>query len=121
MTRSDTVRLILPLPPRNNVYYRHSRGITHLSTEGRNYKAQVNTLRYTIQPLEGPVRVSIDVYRKRKAGDLDGFFKGLLDSLNGVAYHDDAQIVELHARRFDDKHDPRVEIEIQELADGTAD
>lgn len=32
---------------------------------------------------------------------------------NGIAYSDDGQIVELHAYRFDDKNNPRMEVEIE--------
>lgn len=107
------MKLTLPLPPRNNIYYRNFRGKMHLSTEGRDYKDTVHLLCHGSEPLEGAVCVNVDVYRARKAGDLDGYAKGLLDALNGVAYHDDAQIVELHMRRFDDKHDPRVEVTVE--------
>lgn len=112
------MKLILPLPPRNNVYYRHSRGVTHLSTEGRRYKSTVYMDAVTQgceAPLEGSLRVTVDVYRARRAGDLDGYFKGLFDALNGVAYTDDQQIVEIHARRLDDKHNPRVEVTVEEV------
>jgi Holliday junction resolvase RusA-like endonuclease len=44
---------------------------------------------------------------------LDNRLKVLLDALNGIAYNDDADIVELHAYRLDDKHDPRVELKIK--------
>ncbi len=31
---------------------------------------------------------------------------------NGICYKNDVQVVEIHARRFDDKHEPRVEITV---------
>lgn len=60
--------------------------------------------------MQGPVIVRIRVYRKRRHGDLDNILKALLDALNGVAYRDDSQVVEIHAQRFDDPRAPRVEI-----------
>ena len=36
--------------------------------------------------------------------------KVLLDSLTGVIWEDDSQIVEIHAYRYEDKNNPRVEI-----------
>ena len=36
-------------------------------------------------------------------------------SLQGVAYDNDSQIVEIHAYLRDDKADPRVEVEIEEV------
>lgn len=103
----------LPLPPRNNRYYRHDRGITHLSSEGKQYKQTVAALLHGMTPLEGNVVLHATIFRARKAGDLDGFFKGLLDAMNGIAYTDDRQIVELHAYREDDKDDPRVEVRVE--------
>ena len=50
--------------------------------------------------------------RPQRSGDLDNRLKCLLDSLNGIAWSDDGQIVEIHAYRHDDKKNPRVEIEI---------
>jgi Holliday junction resolvase RusA-like endonuclease len=54
------------------------------------------------------------VYRPRKAGDLSNRIKVLEDALNGIAWIDDKQIVEIHARREDDASNPRVEVRIEE-------
>ncbi|MEG1247059.1 RusA family crossover junction endodeoxyribonuclease, partial [Gordonibacter sp.] len=62
---------------------------------------------------EGPVSVTIDVFRalpnsrpKRVAyepdtvsPDADNIAKAVLDGLNGIAYEDDRQVVELHVRK----------------------
>ena len=66
------------------------------------------------EPLEGPLSVSLAFFRgdKRRC-DLDNLAKAVLDGLNGIAYHDDAQIVELNLRREFDRERPRVEIEIR--------
>mgnify|MGYP001592175909 FL=1 len=66
-------------------------------------------------PFVGPVKATIcfvfehpkSYSAKRKAAttwkdtrpDLDNHIKELLDALNGLAYHDDAQIVEIFARK----------------------
>ena len=34
----NTYRISLAWPPSNNRYYRHNRGRTHISTEGRQYR-----------------------------------------------------------------------------------
>lgn len=39
-------------------------------------------------------------YFPTKRPDLDNIVKLILDGLNGVAFHDDAQIVNLHAARY---------------------
>lgn len=111
------IRLTLPLPPLLNRYYRTDRGITHLSDDGRAFKRDVFVIAKAagVVPLQGAVRVRIDVYRKRKAGDVDGYCKSVLDALNGLAYDDDSQVVELLVRRFDDKANPRAEVCIEEV------
>ena len=46
--------------------------------------------------------------------DIDNYIKGTLDSLNGLFWEDDGQIVELHAGKYySDK--PRIEMEIKEM------
>lgn len=59
-------------------------------------------------PLEGPLSVQISLFFKRPKkpsnryprGDIDNFCKGILDSLNKIAYLDDSQITELKAWKF---------------------
>ena len=113
------MKLTLRFPPYNNRFYRNFGGRMVMSKEGRDYKAATLALAQMrkLVPLEGFVKVEITAYRPRKAGDLDGIFKCVLDALQGVAYANDKQIIEIHAFRRDDKHNPRVEIEItpQEL------
>ena len=104
----------LPLPPSANRYWRMFRGRMVTSSEAKNYKALVAALLHghQVEPLDGPVCVSISVYRARRAGDLDNFQKVLLDALQGICYIDDKQVTELHAFMFDDRQHPRVEIAI---------
>jgi len=66
--------------------------------------------------MEGPLSVEVIFYLPRpkslpkkvnhhtKRGDLDNYLKGLFDSLNGVAFRDDSQIVSLHARKVYAEH-----------------
>lgn len=65
-----------------------------------------------VRPLTGPVALTLRVYRARKSGDLDNFQKILIDGLAGTFYKNDSQIVEIHAYLHDDKHSPRVEVEV---------
>lgn len=58
------------------------------------------------------------VYRPRRVGDLMNREKVLSDALQGIAFHDDKQIVEAHFYQHDDKDNPRVEVEV-EVIDGT--
>lgn len=54
------------------------------------------------------------VYRTKKS-DLDNVIKGIQDGVNGVAYRDDNQICEIHARKFYGVN-PRVEVTITQLS-----
>lgn len=105
--------LILPFPPALNHYYR-SLGRVLLSREAREYKrtAGYHALVAGARPLTGPLAVEITLYRPAKRGDIDGYFKAAFDSLNGIAWEDDAQVVELHAYRKDDKQNPRAEVRV---------
>jgi len=111
------MNLTLPYPPSLNRMYRTFRGRVLISAEGRDYKKMVADLCMVsrVKPITGPITISVDAYRPQKRGDLDNLFKGLLDSLNGNCFLDDSQIVEIRARRFDDKTNPRVEVEIKEV------
>ena len=48
--------------------------------------------------------------------DIDNYTKGILDSLNGICWIDDSQIVSLIANKYY-SDEPRVEIEIKELGE----
>ena len=114
--------VILPLPPTANHYYVNTgRGGRALSPGARAYKAAAEMAIYHAHLVRyaGPVAVTLHVYRERKAGDLDNRVKLTLDSLNGHAWGDDAQVVELHAYRRDDAANPRVEVEIRTVTEVT--
>lgn len=111
------ITIELPLPPSSNRYWRNFRGRMVVSDEARAYKLQAGWLAVAAgaQILEGALSLSIDVYRARKAGDLDNKLKVLLDSLQGILYKNDSQIVEIHARLFDDKHNPRAIVSVMNV------
>jgi len=69
------------------------------------------------KPTYGPVFVALDIYTRRKM-DLDNVAKSILDGLNGIAYEDDDQVVELLVRKHKvkQKQEERVEIEIREAS-----
>lgn len=112
------MKITLDTPPSANRYWRMGNNRIYRSDEANNYRQYVELLCNTagMEPLDGDVRVRIDVYRPAKRGDLDNFLKVLGDSLQGYAYHNDAQIVEIHARRYDDPSNPRVEITVEAMA-----
>ena len=107
----------LPYPPSLNALYRTVRGRVLLSREGREYKARIAALLRLpcFRPLVGPVAVTVRAYRPQRRGDLDNTLKALLDSVQGLLYENDSQIVELHAHRLDDARNPRVVLTVREL------
>lgn len=100
------LRFTLPLPPLANRFYRRCGHRMVMSDVARAYKAEIALLAGGAL-IEGPICVYIDIYRARHAGDLDGYLKVTLDSLQKVAYENDAQIVQIVANRFDDASNPR--------------
>ena len=75
---------------------------------------------HRVPVIEQPVRVSIDVYRKVDAGDIDNYAKGVLDALQEAqVIRNDRLVTELLMRKFTDPRRPRYEIEVEVLG-GTA-
>ena len=64
----------------------------------------------------GALSIRLDFYRANNMrADWDNLAKAVTDALNMVAYHDDSQIVEAHVRKFVDKDNPRVEIQLERI------
>ena len=64
------MRIVLPVPPSANRYWRSCRGRVFVSAEAKAYKNDVARLTAAWQPFEGDVILSVDFYRPRKSGDL---------------------------------------------------
>lgn len=105
----------LPEPPSLNRMWRRVGNRTVLSAEGRAYKERVGVLARLqgAKVIKGPVAVELTWRRGRRAGDLDNRWKVIGDSLNGIAYEDDAKIVELHLYRVDDKANPGATVTVR--------
>lgn len=89
-------------------------------TRYRKFKEELGWIaRLTIKkPLKGPVAIRLRVYRELppeslKFGDVDNHLKAVLDSLNGIAYLDDRQVIEAHVSLH--RGEPRLEIELEEM------
>lgn len=107
--------LDLPEPPSANVYYRYGKGRTYMSLAGMAYNLKVMLIcrRQKVKPRSGAICVTVHWYRGIKSGDVDNRLKPILDALQGHAYTNDKQIVELHAYRHDRKGDPGVTVTIE--------
>lgn len=109
--------LVLPYPPSANAYWRVVKGRPIVSREARAYKTKVALLARKelgpmAEPKRGPLHITVSVYRPRKVGDLDNTLKVLLDSLRGIAFLDDSQIIAIDARRADDAANPRAVVTV---------
>jgi Holliday junction resolvase RusA-like endonuclease len=80
-----------------------------VTDEARAYKDQIKLLLRGIRPILNDVAVNFTVFRPSQRGDLDNYNKVMFDALQGLAYVNDNQIIEIHSFREDDKYNPRVE------------
>lgn len=93
------VDLWLPLPPSTNAAWRSGRGKVYRTERYlafiENVKKKWATLHLPACPLACPVAVRIVICSNRR--DLDNNIKCLLDSLEGLAFVDDRQVVSISA------------------------
>mgnify|MGYP000904454084 CR=1 FL=1 len=100
-------RLLLPYPISANRYWRVYRGRVIQSRDAGLYKRDVAKLAKAsgVEVIHGNVEVKVTLRPKmtksgveyKKRLDLDNCLKVVLDSLNGVMYEDDSQIVAISA------------------------
>lgn len=116
-TNKNTLKLILPYPPSINSLYATFRGRRIISAKGKKFKADVALLakQQGAQILKNELSVTFRVFRPKRIGDLDNRLKITQDALKGICFEDDKQITEIHAYRFDDRNNPRIEIDIKML------
>lgn len=112
----DTVKLELDYPPSANRYWRNFRGRMVVSDEARTYKELAFWMakQQGATCVNGPVAVSLHIRRPAKRRDLDNHAKVVLDSLQGAAYENDSQIVELHITMEDNKKNPGVTVTVEQ-------
>lgn len=121
------VKLTLPYPPSVNHYWRHFRGRTVISREGRTFRHDVCALLAPSPgmngggprkpPSTGRIALAMDAFPPdRRRRDLDNLQKPTLDALEHAGvYVDDSQIDLLVTRRRERATPARVEIQIEEL------
>lgn len=126
-----------PVPkarPRVTVQNGKARGYTPVKTQQAEWRIRTAWIaEHGTEPMTGPLTLTLVVWRtpptsmsrKRRLTaeptvrpDLDNFLKTLLDSLNGVAYMDDSQVVCIVARKCYVRDDgpSRWEIALESLA-----
>lgn len=111
------MKITLPFPPSvNNAFPTSRSGKRFPSPRYKAFKenAAIWLLTQRKRVLQGDLKVEMKLFRPQKRGDIDNYSKCIFDVLKGVCFEDDSQIAELHISRFDDKDNPRVELEITE-------
>lgn len=120
---NTVLQVVLPFPPSANAYWRTFRGRVIVSAAGRVYKEVVADLTRYLLPrvLTGPIRIHVDVFRPRRARDLDNNSKVLLDAVKGILFEDDSQVFKMTFEHWDHAADtPRVQLTVEEdLSDRT--
>jgi Holliday junction resolvase RusA-like endonuclease len=118
------IKLTLLGEPRstNNIYKSVCRGrfaSVYMSKEGKDLKDSYSTQaieQYKGKPLKISLKVDIELYHgTHRRSDIDNFNKILFDSLTGICYLDDSQIIELNIKKLYDKNNPRTEIKFYEV------
>ena len=56
-----------------------------------------------------------EIYPTKANGDLDNIVKSILDGLNGIAYEDDRQVVEIEASKYYTDKEPYTYVELCEI------
>jgi len=119
--------LTLPYPPSVNHYWRHYRGRTVISREGRAFRASVCALLAPAPgmsghgprkpPSGGRVALDMDAFPPdRRRRDLDNIQKAVLDSLEHAGvYEDDSQIDLLLTRRCEVTPGGRIEVGVHDM------
>lgn len=115
------VRITLPYPPSINHYWRHFRGRTVISSEGRTFRTNVCALLGGGGPRKPPsggrIALCMDAFPPdRRRRDIDNLQKPVLDALQHAGvYQDDSQVDLLITRRQDRAVPPRLEVELNEF------
>ena len=99
----------------NNLYRRHGH-IIYMTAQGKELKESYlgqAIKQWKLGTTGEELEIEIDLYFNNKLRrDIDNFFKIVLDSLTGIVWEDDSQIVKMTVTKNIDKNNPRIEIKI---------
>lgn len=86
-------------PPSVNTYWRRSGSRFHISDAGQKFKYNVQAYMMTQKKKLSKEKLEVDLilnFKDKTVRDIDNFCKGIFDSLTGILWEDDSQIVKLH-------------------------
>ena len=102
----------VPGTPRPKARPRVVNGHAYTPERTREWEDAVRML-YQGPTYEGDLTMTLYFYMpNRRRVDIDNLVKAVFDGLNGKAYHDDGQIVALHATKAIGKNEPGVWISV---------
>ena len=88
----------------------------YMSKEGKQlkeyYQLQAKS-QWIKEPLDTDVKLAVTYYfGDKRTRDIDNYGKLFFDSLTGIVWVDDKQVIDLHLKKDYDKDNPRIELEI---------
>lgn len=86
-------------PPSLNTYWRRSGYTIHLSEKGQRFKHNIHNFMMTQRKELSKEKLEVDLtlnFKDKTKRDIDNYCKGIFDSLTGILWEDDSQIVRLH-------------------------
>lgn len=96
----ETWEYTIPLrPPSLNTYWRRSGHIIHLSKAGQQFKTNIHKFMTTQGKKLSKEKLEVDLtlnFKDKTKRDIDNYCKGIFDSLTGILWEDDSQIIKLH-------------------------
>ncbi len=101
--------------PSVNHYWKACNHRRYISKRGIDFKLILSTkaIKSGFKPITGNVQVNIIWHCSKKGrGDLDNKFKAILDSLKGIAYHDDDQVMKICAEKKQHTGFSALEVEV---------
>jgi crossover junction endodeoxyribonuclease RusA len=103
----------------NHLYFTAPHGRRVTTKAGRAFKEHVRLLAQIAmrkanisEPTTGGVALYVRFFFETRRGDVDNAVKALMDSMTGIVYKDDGQVLELHAWKDKDKDNPRTQVHI---------
>lgn len=96
--------------------YRRNSFVMYMTKEGKalkeNYAWQAKT-QWRKGVITGPVTIEVRLFFKGiRRRDIDNFHKILLDSLTGIVWEDDSQIMVMRVEKHRDDNNPRIELTV---------